>query len=127
MQFNKNVSSGVRQPDVETNGGLVYTRLNFVQTKKDEQDVWVYDEYVIPVDEYNDIQVGRWNGEWDDTLRGIQREHLYNYADKMISKYSTDVFDEAKKQAWITYKASIRATQKAQGYPQNVVYPIAPE
>ena len=83
--------------------------------------------YIMSENEFVDVQIGRFAGDWSDVLRGIQREYLYDHADKMVSKYSTDVADDTKKQAWITYKAGVRATQNAQGYPQTVTYPIMPE
>ena len=132
MRFRSGVSSGIKQPEIETNGGLIYVRSNYAShIEKDEggaeRVVWTYDEYVLTANEYNDVRVGRFIGEWSDALRSVQRESLYEQADRMLMKYSSDVQDSAKRQAWITYKAGVRATQNAPGYPQTVNYPAVPE
>ena len=82
----------------------------------------------MTVAEYDSVKVGRLIGmEWTDVLRGIERSGLYDYADMMIQKYSTDAADETMKQKWIQFKAGVRATQKQKTYPQTVSYPEMPE
>lgn len=131
MQFKSKASSTILLPDVEHNSGEVMIRgPATVSTKESEgrvETIYTYDMYIMSENEYVDVQIGRFAGPWTDLLRGVQRAYLYDEADKMVSKYSTDVSDDAKKQAWIAYKAGVRATQNAQGYPQTVSYPTKPE
>lgn len=64
---------------------------------------------------------------WDDGLRTFQRAMLYDNADKMVMKYMTDVSNDDMKMKWIAYKASVRATQYAAGYPAIAALPELPE
>ena len=91
--------------------------------------VYQYTQYRFERGEYELVQVGVLpNGaHWDDVLRGIERGALYDEADKMVSKYSTDVPDEAKRGAWVAYKHDVRATQESADYPAAVSYPARPE
>ena len=133
MQFRTKVTSGFQQPDIEHNSDSVYVRYNFVKTEVPATEteparvVYTYDEIFMSEDEYNDIRVGRFSGEWTDVLRSIERAYLYDFADKMIMKFSTDAEDEAKRKLWVDYKAAVRATQDLPGYPVNVTYPDLPE
>lgn len=91
--------------------------------------IYQYTQYRFARGEYELVQVGSLpsGAEWDDVLRGIERATLYDDADKMISKYTTDVPDTAKRDAWVAYKHAVRETQRAQGYPQEVEYPAKVE
>lgn len=133
MQFRKDVHASVRQPEFEMNSNHIYIRANYRKSvipatdDEPEQSIWTYDEYYMPENEYYAVCIGAFRGPWDDILRGAEREYHYNYADKMIMKYTTDVPDETLRQAWVDYKHAVRATQDAQGYPQTVTYPDLPE
>lgn len=125
----------VKPPFAEENGDHVYLRTNIerVTVKSDregEEDCqeWQYDETVLTRLEYQNVLQGRlMNGEWTDALRTAERSQRYREADDMLSKYSTDAADKAKYDAWKGYKAAVRATQDAAGYPQQVTYPDLPE
>ena len=124
----------MRQPEVERNAQHVYVRWNHhtVQAppmgeEEQPRTVWEHDEIYMTDNEYSQVQTGLWNGEWNDALRSIERAALYDRADRMISKYGTDVPDDAKRTAWIGYKHAVRETQDAPGYPQTVTYPDEPE
>lgn len=134
MKTNKQVhGTQDRKPSFyEENGDTVYLRTNIARTtvKDDsgERAEWVYDEDVLSRTEFQSMQQGRlMDGEWDDALRRAERMLLYRNADDMISKYSTDAVDDAMKQKWIDYKAAVRATQNASGYPKTASYPEPPE
>ena len=88
-----------------------------------------YDQYRLGPGEYELVASGIVPGgiAWDDVLRSIERGALYDEADRMIPKYGTDVPDTAKRDAWIAYKAAVRATQLAEQYPLVVTYPVRPE
>lgn len=133
MQYNGLVhgSQAIKPSFIEENGDSIYLRINIEQIEiADGSDVrkeWQYDETVLTRLEYQSILQGRLIGaEWTDALRTLERTRLYRDADDMISKYSTDAVNESKKQEWIDYKAAVRATQDAEGYPQTVVYPEQP-
>lgn len=127
-------NSYVKQPSkiIGPTVTLVYTNEQ-TSTEKDEQGekytLYSYTLYRFVAGEYELVQVGSLPADtvWDDTLRGIEREAMYDHADQMISKYSTDAADEKKRQKWIDYKAEVRATQKQKTYPQTVTYPEMPE
>ena len=133
MEYRENVTSGVRQAEIEHNGTHVYVRWDFVKSvvpataEEPEHTIWTYKEYYMHETEYYAVCNGSFEGRWDDALRSVEREHLYDRADKMIMKYSTDVPDEAMRQKWVQYKAGVRGTQTAAGYPQTVAYPEMPE
>ena len=97
--------------------------------KELEDGTWVCEEDYLPMHIYNAFVSGDPSviGEWSDGLRRLERERLYDHADRMVSKYSTDVPDEDKRSAWVAYKAAVRATQDAPGYPADVTYPDMPE
>ena len=126
--------STVRQPPMIV--GPTVTLINTNERITNQQGeggtietVYQYTQYRFERGEYELVQVGILpNGaHWDDVLRGIERGALYDEADKMVSKYSTDVPDEAKRGAWVAYKHDVRATQSAEGYPAIVQYPTRPE
>ena len=118
---------------MEINHESVYVRWGFVKSivpateTEPERIIWTYNEYFMAQNEYYDVCSGRYGGTYDDVLRSLQRKTLYDEADERIMKYTTDVPDEVKKQNWITFKAAVRATQKAAGYPEKVTYPEMPE
>lgn len=134
MKHNSQVhgTQSVKPPFIEENGDTVYIRTNITKTTVKDNDTerteWVYDEDVLTRTEYQSLIQGRlMSGEWTDTLRAAERSRMYREADDMIAKYSTDASDDAMKQKWVEYKASIRATQNAAGYPKTVSYPEPPE
>lgn len=127
-------NSYVKQPSkiIGPTVTLVYTNEQ-TSTEKDEQGekytLYSYTLYRFVAGEYELVQVGSLPADavWDDVLRGIERSGMYDHADVMISKYSTDAADETMKQKWIDFKAAVRATQKQKTYPQTVKYPAMPE
>ena len=127
MIYNENVTADVKLSETEHNSNLVYFRFNYEKIVKDEKEIWQFDQYVMSEDEYNDVRVGRFSGPWTDALRSIQRGYLYEIADKMVSKYSTDAEDKEKYNAWVQYKHLVRSTQEQENYPTKVVYPDTPE
>ena len=129
MQYRQNVQSGVKPPAIEHNNMDVYCRFDFASTTVDDVTVWTYNEWFMSLSEYDSLRAGRLFGteQWTDDLRSIERSALYDVADQHIMKYTTDAVDGEKRQAWVDYKAEVRATQHAQGYPVNVTYPSAPE
>lgn len=137
MRFNAAVhgTQPVKPSFVEENGDHVYLRTNIerVTVKSDregeeDRQEWQYDETVLNRTEYQSIIQGRlMSGEWTDALRTAERMQRYREADDMLSKYSTDAVDKTKYSAWKDYKAAVRATQDAAGYPQQVEYPDLPE
>lgn len=129
MIYRENVQSDSKLPAVEHNNMDVYCRFDFASTTVDDRTVWTFNEWFMSLSEYDSLRAGRLFGteKWTDHLRSIERSALYDNADQHIMKYSTDVSDEKKLQAWIKYKAAVRATPTAAGYPEQVVYPAAPE
>lgn len=135
MIINENVrgTQESRPLAVEQNGQTVYIRNNVERkSEKDEMgetvQFWEYDEIIMTLSEYDSVRAGRLIGmDWTDALRAVERSALYDHADTQISKYSTDASDAAMRQAWVDYKAGVRATQSAKGYPQSVSYPAMPE
>ena len=125
--------SATRQPPmiVGPTVTLVYTDERISNTEEDGiiSTVYQYTQYRFDRGEYELVQVGSLpsGAEWDDVLRGIERATLYDEADRMINKYSTDVPDDAKRNAWIAYKHAVRETQGAEGYPLTAEYPDRPE
>lgn len=129
---------GDKPPAIYIDTYGVFVRGNFTSEEITEelpdgqkvtQTSWTYEEDYLELHEYhhainNDFS---WVPLWDDGLRSFQRSIFYDIADEHIMKYMTDVPDEAMKQAWIAFKAAVRATQKATGYPEQVVYPVTPE
>lgn len=128
-------TQSVKPPFAEENGDHVYLRMNIerVTVKGDregeeDRQEWRYNETVLTRLEYQNILQGRlMSGEWTDALRTAERSQRYREADDMIAKYSTDATDAAMKKKWIEYKAAVRATQDAAGYPTQVTYPDLPE
>jgi len=133
MEYREIVTSGIKQPAFEHNGQHIYIRWDYTSSvvpatdTEPEHTLWKYKEYFMPESEYYAICASVYPGPWDETLREIEREHLYDHADKMVMKYSTDVPDDTMRQKWVQYKAGVRATQTATGYPQTVAYPEMPE
>lgn len=131
MKYIDDVQSGSKQPVFESNGGMKYVRWDFysqeVETEGVTNIIWHFKEYQMTDDEYNDIRVGRYNGEWTDKLREIQRSYLYDIADVNIMKYSTDAYDNDKYEEWVEYKRNVRATPEQDLYPAEVTYPEEPE
>lgn len=124
----------VKQPHKIVGPTVTIVNTNEVQgTEQDEEGVltpyFEYDSYRFKAGEYELVQVGFLpaGAEWDDVLRSIERKELYDYADGMIAKYTTDVPDSEKRDAWVTYKHEVRTTQEAEGYPRTVSYPARPE
>lgn len=134
MQLRTDIHGGqVTVPDIEHNYGNVYVRFNIQPyEEQDEQGQitkgWTYDEWFMSEYEYQAIQQGNmpYGGVWDDALRSIERGALYDEADRYISKYTTDVPDESKRMAWVSYKASVRSTPSQENYPLIVEYSTRP-
>lgn len=127
-------SSTVKQPKKVVGPTVTLINTNeTITTEKDEQGkkytLYSYTQYRFDAGEYELVSIGSLpsGAEWDDELRGIERSGLYDYADMMIQKYSTDAADETMRQKWIQFKAEVRATQKQKTYPQTVSYPEMPE
>lgn len=128
------IESAARQPPmiVGPTVTLVYSDERIIEETDEEGTVQTLYQYTLrrfARGEYELVQAGSLPSgvEWDDALRGIERATLYDEADRMISKYGTDVPDKTLRQAWIAYKHAVRATQDAPGYPQTVEYPSRPE
>lgn len=128
-------TQAVKPPFAEENGDRVYLRTDIVRVTvksdregEEDREEWQYNETVLTRLEYQNILQGRlMSGEWTDALRTAERSQRYREADDMIAKYSTDSVDADMKQKWISYKAAVRATQDAAGYPKTVGYPDLPE
>ena len=134
MIYRQEATSNTRPVSPEWNANHVYIRYDIttrqIEIEGEAVTEYVYKEIMMSINEYHNLQAGTLPisvPEWDDQLRAIERGALYDEADKMISKYSTDVPDSDKRTAWVQYKHLVRATQEAQGYPQTVTYPERPE
>ena len=79
MQFRTEVHSAIRQPEIEHNYDHTYVRYNYQhqnihdEDKNKDYEDWIYSEIYMTNNEYNDVQVGKWNGEWNEGLRSIER------------------------------------------------------
>ena len=94
-----------------------------------EYTLYTYDQYRLGAGEYELVSIGSLpeGAVWDEQLRSIEREALYEGAEKYISKYRDDAADPDKLTSWIAYKAAVRATVNQQSYPSVVEYPAKPE
>ncbi|WII07053.1 hypothetical protein PED39_05545 [Methanomassiliicoccales archaeon LGM-RCC1] len=111
---------------------LIYTNEHTVEEKDESgQTVTAYEytQYRFDAGEMELVQIGilPTGVEWDDKLRSIEREYLYTEAEKHIAKRRDDVPDQAMLDAWISYKAGVRATPSQSTYPASVTYPPKPE
>ena len=128
MIYNEKVTADTKLPEIEHNGGMVYFRFDFTTIEREDKKIsWQFNQYVMTEDEFNDVRVGRYVGEWTDGLRAIQRGYLYSEAEIYIAKYRDDVADPDKLAQWIAYKAEVRATVEQPNYPAVVEYPAEPE
>ena len=136
MELRNNVhGSQVKVPDIEHNYGSVYLRFNvqpYTETDPETGETftgWVYDEWFMTEYEYQLVQQGTlpYGGTWDDALRSVEREYLYEGADRMCMKYMTYAKDDTKLAQWTAYKTNVHATILQETYPSKVTYPNTPE
>ena len=133
MELRHNVHSSARTVrQQEFNYGHVYVRFNITQQEVTidgrTYNEYVYDEYFMTEYEYQQIQQGHvpMGLPWTEPLRSIERECLYETADKMLMKYTSYAPDPDKVQALNSYKAQIHASTEQTEYPQKVTYPTFP-
>ena len=128
MIYNEKVTADAKLPEIEHNSGMVYFRFDFTTIEREDKKIsWQFNQYVMTEDEFNDVRVGRYVGEWTDGLRAIQRGYLYDIADNYLARYNSDVEEPDKKAEWIQFKKEVRATPEQKEYPTTVVYPSFPE
>lgn len=134
MDYIQNVQSTVRPPKrISCATGIRYSfniRQEQIESDGIIQIIYICDQYWFPIGEYELVQIGRLppgTDEWTDELRSIEREALYDQADKMCMKYMTYAKDDVKLSQWTAYKSYVHATIQQGTYPSEVVYPNTPE